>query len=173
MRTTIELKSEHRSALLALAARRGEKGFSSVIEEAIESYLAGEAEREGRRQTLLSLAGSLSGAGGRGVARGCPGAAGELALILADTDVLIDYLAGVQPVTAEIAGYAANERLQTTAITCFELLSGAGEGKGGKPSANSSAPSRFCRWTGMLPNERLESGENSNGVAAQSGWATA
>ena len=72
VRTTIELKSEHRSALLALAARRGEKGFSSVIEEAIESYLAGEAEREGRRQTLLSLAGSLSGEEAeelRGVAR--------------------------------------------------------------------------------------------------------
>jgi predicted nucleic acid-binding protein len=55
-----------------------------------------------------------------------------LALILADTDVLIDYLAGVQPVTAEVAGYATNEQLQTTAITCFELLSGAGEGKKGE-----------------------------------------
>ena len=32
-----------------------------MLEEAIETYLAGEAEREGRRKTLLSLAGSLSG----------------------------------------------------------------------------------------------------------------
>ena len=61
MRTTVELKPEHRSALLALAARRGQKGFSNVLEEAIETYLAGEAQREGRRKTLLSLAGSLSG----------------------------------------------------------------------------------------------------------------
>ena len=45
--------------------------------------------------------------------------------------MLIDYLAGVQPVTAEVAGYAADERLQTTAITCFELLSGAAEGMRG------------------------------------------
>jgi len=54
-----------------------------------------------------------------------------LALILADTDVLIDYLAGVQPATSLIKGYAGAGRLQTTAITCFELLSGAGEGQRG------------------------------------------
>jgi hypothetical protein len=60
MRTTVELKPEHRGALLALAARRGQKGFSSVLEEAVESYLAGEADRERRRRELLSLAGSLS-----------------------------------------------------------------------------------------------------------------
>jgi hypothetical protein len=60
MRTTVELKPEHRSALLALASRRGEKGFSSVLGEAIESFLQGEVEREKRRNTLLSLAGSLS-----------------------------------------------------------------------------------------------------------------
>ena len=50
-------------------------------------------------------------------------------MILADTDVLIDYLAGVQPVQDRIAGYADAEQLQTTAVTCFELLSGAGPGK--------------------------------------------
>lgn len=60
MRTTIELKPEHRSALLALAARRGEKGFSKVLEEAIENYLKGEGEREKRRKTFESLAGSIS-----------------------------------------------------------------------------------------------------------------
>ena len=60
MRTTVEIKPEHRSALIALAARRGQKGFSSVLEEAIESYLGGERERVERRQELLSLAGSLS-----------------------------------------------------------------------------------------------------------------
>ena len=60
MRTTVDMKPEHRSALLALAARRGQKGFSLVLEEAIESYLANESEREKRRQTFLALAGSLS-----------------------------------------------------------------------------------------------------------------
>jgi hypothetical protein len=60
MRTTVDVKPEHRSALLALAARRGEKGFSTVLEEAIETYLQGEAEREKRLETFLSLAGSLS-----------------------------------------------------------------------------------------------------------------
>lgn len=60
MRTTVELKPEHRSALLAMAARRGQKGFSAVLEEAIENYLRGEADREKRRQTISSLAGCIS-----------------------------------------------------------------------------------------------------------------
>lgn len=52
-------------------------------------------------------------------------------MILADTDVLIDYLAGIQPVQDQIAGYADAGNLQTTTISCFELLSGAAEGKRG------------------------------------------
>jgi metal-responsive CopG/Arc/MetJ family transcriptional regulator len=60
MRTTVEMKPQHRSALLALAARRGEKGFSSVLAEAIEEYLDEERTRVQRRKELLSLAGSLS-----------------------------------------------------------------------------------------------------------------
>lgn len=59
MRTTVEMKPEHRSALLALAARRGEKGFSSVLAEAIDEFLQGEAERRRRREDILGLAGSL------------------------------------------------------------------------------------------------------------------
>ena len=39
MRTTIELKEEHRALLHAIAARRGWRGYSKVIEEAIEFYL--------------------------------------------------------------------------------------------------------------------------------------
>jgi len=60
MRTTVEMKTEHRSALLALAARRGEKGFSSVLAEAIEEYLRGNKERSQRLKDFLSLEGSLS-----------------------------------------------------------------------------------------------------------------
>jgi hypothetical protein len=60
MRTTVEMKTEHRSALLALAARRGEKGFSNVLADAIEEYLDGERDRGQRRKELFLLAGSLS-----------------------------------------------------------------------------------------------------------------
>ena len=42
------------------ASRRGHKGFSAVLSEAIESFLQGEVEREKRRKALLSLGGSLS-----------------------------------------------------------------------------------------------------------------
>jgi predicted transcriptional regulator len=59
MRTTIELKPEHRSRLIAIAAKRGEKGFSSILNEALESYLSEEAERDARRQRALHLRGIL------------------------------------------------------------------------------------------------------------------
>jgi predicted nucleic acid-binding protein len=52
-------------------------------------------------------------------------------VILADTDVLIDFLVGVQPVKSQIARYIKTEQLQTTAVNCFELLSGADESKRG------------------------------------------
>lgn len=60
MRTTVEMKPEHRTALLALAAQRGQKGFSSVLAEAIDEYLNGERGRGRRRHELLSLGGVLS-----------------------------------------------------------------------------------------------------------------
>jgi predicted CopG family antitoxin len=60
MRTTVEMKPEHRSALMALAAKRGEKGFSAVLAEAIDCFLKGEKDRQKRRETLLKLAGSLN-----------------------------------------------------------------------------------------------------------------
>jgi tRNA(fMet)-specific endonuclease VapC len=52
-------------------------------------------------------------------------------VILADTDMLIDFLVGVQPVKNQITQYIKAEPLQTTAVTCFELLSGAHETKRG------------------------------------------
>jgi hypothetical protein len=60
MRTTVEMKPEHRSALLSLAARRGEKGFSSVLAEAIDVYLKGEDLARQRKAILLAAAGSIS-----------------------------------------------------------------------------------------------------------------
>ena len=52
-------------------------------------------------------------------------------MIIADTDVLIDYLAGTQPAADQVLAYAESDSLQTSAITCFELLSGARYGKRG------------------------------------------
>jgi tRNA(fMet)-specific endonuclease VapC len=52
-------------------------------------------------------------------------------LILADTDVLIDYLMETQPVARQILAYRESDNLETSAVTCYELLSGAREGKRG------------------------------------------
>jgi len=46
-------------------------------------------------------------------------------VILADTDVLIDFLAGKDPGRSAVATALADGNLQTTAISRFELLSGA------------------------------------------------
>jgi hypothetical protein len=60
MRTTVEITDEHRAKLLELAARRGEKGFSSVLEEAISHYLQNIAEEDKRLRKAQALRGSLS-----------------------------------------------------------------------------------------------------------------
>lgn len=60
MRTTVEMKPEHRSALIALAKRRGQMGFSAVLAEAIDFYLAAEHGRAKRRAKFLSYEGLLS-----------------------------------------------------------------------------------------------------------------
>lgn len=46
MRTTVEIRDEQRAKLLELAARRGEKGFSTLIQEAIDMYLNGHMGEE-------------------------------------------------------------------------------------------------------------------------------
>ena len=60
VRTTIEMKPEHRAKLLELAAQRGEKGFSSVIGEAIEAYLNLDSRSIAARKKALLLRGTLS-----------------------------------------------------------------------------------------------------------------
>lgn len=60
MRTTIEMSDTHRAALLELAARRGLKGFSSLVEDAIASYLAAEAGRADKRRAAAGLHGALT-----------------------------------------------------------------------------------------------------------------
>ena len=60
MRTTIEMRDEHRARLLELAARRGEKGFSHLVEEAIELYLRQEEVAAERRERALAVRGSFT-----------------------------------------------------------------------------------------------------------------
>lgn len=59
MRTTIELRDELRARLLAMAARRGEKGFSALIESAVERFLEEEDRRLSRVRDAVSAIGSI------------------------------------------------------------------------------------------------------------------
>ncbi len=60
MRATIELPNRLRAAVLAVAARKGYRGYSRVIVEALEFYLAEKEAREGGLSKLLMLRGSWS-----------------------------------------------------------------------------------------------------------------
>ena len=56
MRTTIEIPDQLRARLLALAARRGEKGYSRLVEEAIARYLE---EWEGHAKVIREARAAL------------------------------------------------------------------------------------------------------------------
>jgi predicted transcriptional regulator len=56
MRTTVEIPDELRARLLELAARRGEKGFSGLVREAVVHYLA---ELDSRAATIDRAAAAL------------------------------------------------------------------------------------------------------------------
>ena len=61
MRTTIELTDEQRAELLRLAARRGIKGFSPIVQEALDEYLTHQGGKEQAISAALSLRGCLKG----------------------------------------------------------------------------------------------------------------
>ena len=63
MRTTIELDDGIRAELVQLAAERGDKGYSKVIEDAVREYLArhDSSERAQRAAGIRALTGSISG----------------------------------------------------------------------------------------------------------------
>lgn len=63
MRTTVELTEDQRAELLKLAAKRGMKGFSQLVQEAIDSFLDAQATRQSQISEALSLKGSLKGKG--------------------------------------------------------------------------------------------------------------
>ncbi len=64
MRTTIELKPAQRAELLRLAAKRGIKGFSSIIEDALDEYLLRESRKQHLILAALETRGAFSGKGG-------------------------------------------------------------------------------------------------------------
>ena len=58
MRTTIDLTDEQHRALAAVAQKRGLRGFSAVVQEAVAVYL--DALDTDETDLLLSLEGTLS-----------------------------------------------------------------------------------------------------------------
>ena len=62
MRTTIELDDDIRKELIRIAAERGEKGYSAVINEVLRKALRDETqdERELAARAIESAAGTIS-----------------------------------------------------------------------------------------------------------------
>lgn len=58
MRTTVEITEEQHRRLTALAARRRMRGFSPLVQEAIDLYLAEQDSQ--RAEAALGLEGSLT-----------------------------------------------------------------------------------------------------------------
>jgi len=59
MRTTVDITPEQRARLMELAARRGEKGFSKLVQQALDAYLRSQAGEEEKRRRALMLKGAL------------------------------------------------------------------------------------------------------------------
>jgi len=59
MRTTVEIRDDHRAKLLELAGRRGEKGFSRIVEEALDRYFLADEATDERIRRALEAIGSL------------------------------------------------------------------------------------------------------------------
>ncbi|TMA82369.1 MAG: hypothetical protein E6J71_07765 [Deltaproteobacteria bacterium] len=59
MRTTVDISPEQRARLMELAARRGEKGFSKLVQQALDAYLKSQAGEEDKRRRALMLKGAL------------------------------------------------------------------------------------------------------------------
>jgi metal-responsive CopG/Arc/MetJ family transcriptional regulator len=60
MRTTVVLSDELIAALHALAIRRGERGYSKVMEEAVSTYLRDQKKRQRDLRAILDIEGSWS-----------------------------------------------------------------------------------------------------------------
>lgn len=59
MRTTIEIPDAIRAKLLEIAARRRQKGFSGIVQEALEAYFEEEEARREKVDKALAALGTL------------------------------------------------------------------------------------------------------------------
>jgi len=60
MRTTIEITEAQRAELLKIAGARGEKGFSSVVRDALDLYLKAYASRKDAVRAALGVRGAFT-----------------------------------------------------------------------------------------------------------------
>ncbi len=60
MRTTIEITDEQRARLMEIAGRRGEKGFSRIVQEAVDLYLERMDRSDEAVRDAIAAIGSLS-----------------------------------------------------------------------------------------------------------------
>ena len=66
----MEIRDDQHASLLRLARQRGERGFSAIVQDALDRYIetADCEDREQRRKKILALAGSLAGPEGDALA---------------------------------------------------------------------------------------------------------
>jgi len=58
MRTTIEVSDRHRMILLSLSAERGLRGYSSIIQEALDYYIEHQIRSADAKGDILKMKGS-------------------------------------------------------------------------------------------------------------------
>ena len=71
MRSTIEITDAQRSKLLAMAAARGMKGFSTLVQQALDEYLKKSELDESRIKKALASMGALDDDEARELAERC------------------------------------------------------------------------------------------------------
>jgi len=128
MRTTIEISDDTLRTLRELAARRGEKGYSRIIEEGAWGLLRATSPEPGDSRTreersALSKAASPRRKRRSGKAKN-PRIEETLADALIDSDVLIDVLKMSGDTAAWLAEYGREHALFTSAVNVFEVARG-------------------------------------------------
>jgi hypothetical protein len=95
MRITIEITDEQRARLMEIAGRRGEKGFSRIVQEAVDLYLERMDRSDEAVRDAIAAIGfrPFGGENDHFDPRSSP----AVAVIVADSDVLIDALRGHEP----------------------------------------------------------------------------
>jgi len=58
MRTTIDISDKHRSILLSIAAQKGLRGYSQIIQEALDYYIEEHIQSADMKKDILKMKGS-------------------------------------------------------------------------------------------------------------------